>query len=134
MLTDDERSQMAADAERMVELQAKAMSPPWEYGTIPNRRGTGVNTSFSSPGGYVLEVYGSDDADCKANIAFIAASRTDPSPANVLRLVEEVKRLRERLRLSAVNPTPEQLTAQRDAAEAELERVREQLNAERGVE
>lgn len=28
----------------------------------------------------------------------------------------------------------EQLTAQRDAAEAELERVREQLNAERGGE
>lgn len=105
MIPDAELQQMKADAERMQALREKATPGPWlsadggkshdyfydvtcphkwEYHNEPVQRTLlQLNWNFN-------ENLGNDRY-------FIAATRTDPSAANVLRLVSEVERLREQL-------------------------------------
>lgn len=112
MLSDAELQQMLADAERIEALRGKATPGPWEVchdgwqirGPEPETgldKGPKVaHTCVGMTGNIEQQV---DDAE------FIAATRTDPSAANVRKLVEEVRRLRNKLRLFIDHPNGDPL-------------------------
>ena len=98
MLSDAELTQMLADAQRIEALRENATPGPWRA-QYP-RSDDFLNVRIFADSMYLGSITNSDeDTDTiKANADFISASRTDPSAANVLRLVEENRGLRERLR------------------------------------
>lgn len=95
MLKPERLAEMKAAAERQKALQDAATRGPWvdDDGTIRDEHGSAV--AFIQPHGNVNTVARTGEHYSKADAEFIAASRTDPSPANVLELAAEVKRLRE---------------------------------------
>lgn len=93
MLTDAELQQMLADAERMQVLRKYVTPAPWTARFIQQ---DAIIEDADGPDGEVARMqlpFGAVCVDVMNNFDFIASSRTDPSAANVLRLVEEVRRL-----------------------------------------
>lgn len=115
MLSDAELQQMLADAQRIEALRGKATPGPWDYeltdvgddefvyvpSEVTNKSGRKI---VSFEGGLVPFDSEWTKESIEANADFIAATRTDPSAANVLKLLEEVDHLRNRLRLYIDHP------------------------------
>jgi len=102
MLSDAELQQMLADAERIEALRGKATPGTWDVKRQYSNECEDVPLIVCEPGadrgcGVIGEMWGAPYLGYKStlpNASFIAATRTDPSAANVRKLVEEVRRLR----------------------------------------
>lgn len=123
MLTDAELTQMLADAERIQALREKATPGPWKKTQVAAKNG-GHNALVMGDSHSIMEVFGWHDDDNAANADLTVATRTDPSAANVLRLVEEVRQLRNMLRPNINNPEDDPLFYDADCIEQHVHPAR----------
>jgi len=109
VISDAELAQMRADAERIEALRQSATEGPWGFDSrgdwsISTKRDASGRAKVVVSGRGACE-YGIEPVSSLANGDFIAATRTDPSAANVLRLLEEVERLRQVAKRNIPHPT-----------------------------